>query len=126
MACRNAKLFLAFSLSDSDNLSKLFINPTARGPKERIIYDLIPCHQAADRGGKEWFGLKTHDMTYTKGINDNDGVLFKNSDDPFQLHNLWNDEKLKRENQKIKENRNELKKMNPGFKSELDELYKSF
>jgi arylsulfatase A-like enzyme len=78
--------------TDGDDLSRLFTDPAAKGPSERIIYDFIPCHQASDRGGKEWVGLKTPDMTYAKGLDDKDGVLFDDNNDSFQMCNLWNDE----------------------------------
>lgn len=77
------------------------MSPIAHGPTERIIYDLIPCHQASDRGGKEWIGLKTRDMTYSKGIGDSAGILFNDSDDPFQMNNLWNDEKYRKEKEQL-------------------------
>jgi hypothetical protein len=83
--------------TDGDNLSEIFTNSIAKGPSERIIYDFVPCHQATDRGGKEWVGLKTRDMTYAKEVNDKNGVLFKDIDDPFQMHNLWNNRKYQQE-----------------------------
>jgi arylsulfatase A-like enzyme len=87
--------------TDGDDLSWLFTNQKSQGPEERIIYDLIPCHQAADRGSNEWIGLKTRDMTYSRGIKDSDGILFKNSEDPFQMRNLWNNEEYRREKRQL-------------------------
>ncbi len=77
--------------TDGDNLSELFTNPACKGPTERLIYDFIPCHQATDRGGREWVGLKTRNMTYAKGLDKCHGVLFNDNDDPLQMCNLWND-----------------------------------
>ncbi len=79
--------------TDGDNLSGLLTNPMTKGPLERIIYDLVPCHQATDRGGKEWIGLRTFDMTFVKGVDARDGFLFNNLNDPLQMNNLWNDGK---------------------------------
>jgi len=94
--------------TDGDDLSELFTNQAARGPEERIIYDLVPCHQATDRGGKEWFGLKTRDMTYSRSIEDKDGLLFQDSTDPFQMHNLWNNEKYQKQKEQLSSRLDEI------------------
>lgn len=87
--------------TDGDDLSKLFINSEAQGPQERIIYDLIPCHQAEDRGAKEWIGLKTRDMTYARDGERKDNIMFKNDEDPFQMNNLCDNEKYRQEKEQL-------------------------
>ena len=54
----------------------------------QLIYDLVPCHQAAERNGHEWMGLRTSRWTYARQSNGKCDVLFDNAQDPFQLHNL--------------------------------------
>jgi len=94
--------------TDGDNLSKLFTDPNFQGPEERIIYDLIPCHQAADRGGKEWVGLRTCDMTFTRDATGSDNFLFTNSADPLQMDNLCSNEKYTQKKEQLSSRLDEI------------------
>ncbi len=53
-----------------------------------LIYDLVPCHQAADRNGHEWMGVRTERWTYARRPDKTCDVLFDNDADPLQLNNL--------------------------------------
>ena len=76
---------------DGLDLHALFVDPAARGREECYIFDLIPCHQAAARGGTEWRGVRTRRHTFARSAGDGGFALFDNERDPFQLHNLVDD-----------------------------------
>ena len=76
---------------DGLDLHALFVDPAARGREECYIFDLIPCHQAAARGGTEWRGVRTRRHTFARSAADGGFALFDNERDPFQLHNLIDD-----------------------------------
>jgi len=61
------------------------------GPEAIYIYDLIPCHQAMDRGGTEWRGLRTRRYTLARSAADEGFVLYDNEEDPYQMRNLVDD-----------------------------------
>jgi arylsulfatase A-like enzyme len=70
------------------DLSGIFTDPTARGREQVLICDPIPCHQAYDRGGTEWFGVVTPQYTYARSASDAGFALFDDRADPFQQNNL--------------------------------------
>jgi arylsulfatase A-like enzyme len=98
--------------TDGEDLSKLFTDSADKGPNERLIYNLVPCHQAEDCGYTEWCGLRTHKFTYAEDGQGNDKFLFKNDEDPFQMHNLCRDEKYKVEKQRLAARLDEILKDN--------------
>ncbi len=55
------------------------------------LYDLYPCHQAADKGLRAWRGLRTQQYTYAVHGDGTDWLLFDNDADPYQQHNLVKD-----------------------------------
>jgi arylsulfatase A-like enzyme len=59
-----------------------------RGPKAIYIFDLIPCHQAMDRGGTEWRGVRTQRYTLARSAGDEGFALYDNEQDPYQMRNL--------------------------------------
>jgi arylsulfatase A-like enzyme len=73
---------------DGDDLHALFTDPRAIGPQACYIFDLIPCHQAMDRGGSEWRGLRTQRYTLARSASDGGFALYDNEQDPYQMHNL--------------------------------------
>ncbi|MBL8993986.1 MAG: sulfatase-like hydrolase/transferase, partial [Spirochaetia bacterium] len=76
------------SKRDGENLGALFTDPKARGKEAVPIFDLVPAHQAEDRGGFEWAGLKTKTHTFAKKSDGSPWLLFDDARDPFQLKNL--------------------------------------
>lgn len=77
---------------DGENLGALFTDPRANGKEAVPIFDLVPAHQAEDRGGFEWAGIKTKSHTFAKKSDGSPWVLFDDVADPFQLNNLALDE----------------------------------
>jgi arylsulfatase A-like enzyme len=77
--------------TDGADLHALFADPSAQGRDACYIFDLIPCHQAAARGGTEWRGLRTRRHTFARTASDGGFILFDNQEDPFQLRNLVDD-----------------------------------
>jgi len=73
---------------DGKDLHHLFTQHTAKGLECAYLCDLIPCHQAYDRGSPEWRGIKTARYTYARSYDNSFNVLFDNISDPFQLNNL--------------------------------------
>lgn len=79
---------LSFSTAvDGDDLSPLFTDADARGAEGVLIADLVPCHQASDRGADAWLGVKTRTHTYVKDPK-RATMLFSDAADPYQMHNL--------------------------------------
>ncbi|MDH7568201.1 MAG: sulfatase [Armatimonadota bacterium] len=76
---------------DGIDLHHLFTDPGARGRDECYIFDLIPCHQAAARGDREWRGVRTRSHTFARTASDEGYVLFDNLSDPYQRRNLIGD-----------------------------------
>ncbi len=76
---------------DGENLSALFTDIKARGKEAVPLFDLVPAHQAEDRGGFEWAGLKTRTHTFAKKSDGSPWLLFDDTHDPYQLKNLVND-----------------------------------
>ena len=72
---------------DGADLHRLFLAPEAKGLDECYLYDLVPCHQAAARNGREWRGIRTRHYTYARTASDEGFVLFDNGADPYQLRN---------------------------------------
>ncbi len=83
-----ALLGIEYPECDGRNLAEVFRNPAAQVTGSRLIYDLIPCHQAEDRGGCEWIGLRTGRYTFARDGEGKTTVLFDNFADPCQLRNL--------------------------------------
>ncbi len=77
--------------TDGLDLHRVFVTPGAEGRDACYIFDLIPCHQAAARGGTEWRGLRTRRHTFARSAADDGFVLFDNIDDPYQVRNLIGD-----------------------------------
>jgi len=54
-----------------------------------LIYNLVPCHQAADRGEtRGWYGIRTRRYTYAVWDDGEPFCLYDNDVDPFQTANL--------------------------------------
>jgi arylsulfatase A-like enzyme len=62
------------------------------GPDSCYLYDLYPCHQAFDKGMFAWRAIRTKKYTYAIRAIGTDWLLFDNENDPYQLHNLIDDE----------------------------------
>ncbi len=73
---------------NGQDLHQLFVDPQAQGLEAVYLYDLVPCHQAAERDGTEWRGLRTRRYTFARSASDDGFVLFDNESDPYQLRNL--------------------------------------
>ena len=73
---------------DGRDLHALFTEPNARGRDHVYIFDLIPCHQAEDRDGREWRGVRTKQFTFVRSAADAGYLLYDNEADPFQRNNL--------------------------------------
>jgi arylsulfatase A-like enzyme len=73
---------------DGRNLCRLFTDYDAKGLEECYIFDLIPCHQAAKRGGSDWRGVRTRKYTFARTPSDEGFILFDNENDPYQQNNL--------------------------------------
>ena len=83
--------------TDGQDLHRLFIDEKAKGPDYTLIYELIPCHQAESRGGREWIGFYDKDYVYAIHSDFSDYIIYDNHNDPEQLNNLANtDPKLSR------------------------------
>ena len=76
---------------DGADLSRLFTDPKAEGASACYIMDLIPCHQAAWRGGREWQGVRTREYTFARSAGREGWLLFHNTIDPYQQRNLVGD-----------------------------------
>ena len=74
--------------ADGGDRSEQFRSAAAPGAASILISDLVPCHQAEDRGGSEWIGLRTARYTFARDGNRIPWLLFDNEDDPYQLRNL--------------------------------------
>ena len=75
---------------DGKDLHRLFLDRDAKGLDECYLFDLVPCHQAADRGGSEWRGIRTSKYTFARTGKDDGFVLFDNENDILQQRNLIN------------------------------------
>ena len=73
---------------DGHDLHTLFLDPGASGPDAVYLFDYVPCHQAADRGGREWRGIRTGRYTFARTATDDGCLLVDNERDPFQMENL--------------------------------------
>lgn len=73
---------------DGEDLSALFADAAARGPGNRYIFDLVPCHQSAWRGTGAWRGVRTPTHTYACHDDGTPWLLFDNRNDPYQRQNL--------------------------------------
>jgi len=74
--------------TDGKDRSELFRSGDTPGADSILIADLVPCHQAEDRGDSEWVGLRTPRYTFTRDGAGKAEVLFDNEADPYQLCNL--------------------------------------
>ncbi|NMA47689.1 MAG: sulfatase [Lentisphaerae bacterium] len=72
---------------DGQDLSAMWLN-NDDGLAAALIYDLVPCHQAEDRGAGEWIGLRTPQWTFSQDGHGIPQLLFDNLADPMQLSNL--------------------------------------
>ncbi len=73
---------------DGADLHDLFTGAPPTGPEAIYIFDLIPCHQAMDRGGTEWRGVRTQRYTLARSASDEGFALYDNEQDPYQMRNL--------------------------------------
>lgn len=77
---------------DGADRSALWRRAQARGAAAVPIWDLVPAHQAAARGGRPWAGLVTRDRTYAQTLDDGaDWLCYDDDRDPLQLRNLVGD-----------------------------------
>ncbi|MHB1453116.1 MAG: sulfatase family protein [Saccharofermentanales bacterium] len=77
---------------DGRDLHRLFLEDGRTGPDHIYIFDLIPCHQAFDRGDTSWRGLRTKRYTLSVATDYSSTLLFDNVEDPLQLSNLFGTE----------------------------------
>ncbi|NLM76886.1 MAG: sulfatase [Ruminococcaceae bacterium] len=85
-------LGLSFSSQvDGLNLSRLFTERDAAGREACYIVELVPCHQAMQRGGSEWRAIRTDRYTLARTAKDEGFVLYDHVNDPEQLENLVDD-----------------------------------
>ncbi len=73
--------------TDGKDMHELFTDKAAFGHDAALIYDLVPCHQAWDRGSSDWMGFYGRDYTYAVNSDWSDYVLYRR-DDKFQQNNL--------------------------------------
>jgi arylsulfatase A-like enzyme len=84
-----ALLGLSFSHKvDGEDLSNLLFDPDSPGLEGSLICDLVPCHQAADRGQDAWVGIRTPTHTFARWADGSPYICFDNQSDPYQLTNL--------------------------------------
>jgi len=76
------------SAVDGQDLHRLFTEQQADGLSQAYILDTVPCHQAFQRGGAEWRGLRTARFTYARSTDGGVCWLFDNQQDPLQQNNL--------------------------------------
>ena len=74
--------------TDGKNMSDLFTDKNARGLDACLIFDLVPVHQAYQRGSAEWIGIKTKQYTYVHTAHGDGYLLYDDITDPYQQHNL--------------------------------------
>lgn len=74
--------------TDGHDLSALGWDPRARGRDACYATDLVPCHQAAARGGSEWRAIRTKQYTFVRTASDDGCLLYDNVADPYQQRNL--------------------------------------
>jgi len=56
----------------------------------QLIYNMVPCHQAIDRGEtRGWYGIRTGRFTYAVWDDGEPFCFFDNERDPLQLRNLF-------------------------------------
>lgn len=84
--------------TDGKDLSKVVLGEE-QGQSECYLYDLYPCHQAADKGMKAWRGIRTQRYTYAVYGDGTEWLLFDNEADPYQMENRIHDPHM----QEIKE-----------------------
>jgi arylsulfatase A-like enzyme len=61
-----------------------------RPPRAQLIYNMVPCHQAIDRGEtRGWYGIRTERYTYALWDDGEPFCFFDNAQDPMQLENLF-------------------------------------
>jgi len=75
-------------LPDGQDLSRLFIQPGAKGLDACYIFEYTACHQAVARGEREWRGLRTPRFTFARSAVDDGLLLTDHAVDPYQQHNL--------------------------------------
>lgn len=104
---------LSFSIPvDGADLHNLFTDVNAEGLEACYIFDLIPCHQAYERGSSDWRGIRTKKYMLARGSSDEGFLLYDNECDPFQLNNLINNENYLKEKQVLLQQLDELIHLN--------------
>ena len=73
---------------DGTDLRALFTDAGAAGLDECYLCELVACHQAADRGEREWRAIRTRRHTFARTAADGGYALFDNEQDPYQMRNL--------------------------------------
>lgn len=73
---------------DGLDLSSILGSVDAPGRKEVYLFDYIPCHQAYDRGSREWRAVRDDRFLYAVSPGDEAELLFDLDNDPFELENL--------------------------------------
>jgi arylsulfatase A-like enzyme len=59
-------------------------------PNAQLIYNMVPCHQAIDRGEtRGWYGVRTSRYTYALWDDGAPFCFYDNETDPLQLRNLF-------------------------------------
>ncbi|TDE14326.1 sulfatase [Jiangella asiatica] len=79
------------SPTDGSDLHQVLLDPDAGGLEACYLTSLIPCHQAADRGDREWRAIRTRRHTFARSAIDDGYLLYDNLADPYQLSNLVDD-----------------------------------
>lgn len=74
--------------TDGRDLSEILRSPDAPGQADVYLFDYIPCHQAYDRGSREWRAVRDNRFLYAVSMAEEPDLLFDLDSDPFQLENL--------------------------------------
>lgn len=78
--------------TDGVDLHKLFLDPNAKSYDSAYLYEYFPAHNWGDKGGKEWRAIRTRRYTYAVQTDNLQWMLFDNEKDPYQMHNLAQEE----------------------------------
>jgi arylsulfatase A-like enzyme len=82
---------VALPEADGADRSAVLAGTDTVGSSACYIADLVPCHQSAARGTPAWRGVRTSGHTYACRDDGTPWLLFDNTADPFQRHNLVDD-----------------------------------
>lgn len=76
---------------DGADLHRVLLDAGAAGREACYLANPVPCHQAEDRGDREWRAIRTRRHTFARSAGDDGHLLFDNVEDPYQLTNLVDD-----------------------------------